>query len=239
MKKPIVRWTIGDVSKEGFVTLYHSVKNFINLYKDNFEYFICYNNITEKQLNIVKNFPIVFINQHNYINELKLNPICGNPCWKLYPPRLDLNRHEIFIDNDLIIYKKIPIIDNFLNKNNLLFISEAIMRSYGNFLKYITISENLNTGIFGLYPNFDFKLKINNIIEDKKIIKWSNHLDEQGLVSLIFQNYNFELIDLNQIYVCHKSFKLKKGKYGIHFVGLNNKKFQYIDAFKQIFFSMC
>jgi len=241
MKKPIVRWTIGDVSKEGFLILHYSIKSFIDLYKDQFDYFVCYNNIEESKLSKIKKFPVTFINQINYINEIKIKPILNNPCWKLYPPRLDLKRHEIFVDNDLIVYKKIPVIDKFLKEKDLLFISEAIMRSYGNFSDYITIPENLNTGIFGLYPNFDFKIKINNIIKNKKVITWKNHLDEQGLVSLIFQDYNFELIDLNQIYVCHKNFNLKKGKYGVHFVGLNNKNKlnQYTDAFKQVFFPMC
>jgi hypothetical protein len=126
----------------------------------------------------------------------------------------------MFIDNDLIVYEKIPTVDAFVKSQNLLFITEAIKRSYGIFDSLINYPHNLNTGFFGIYPEFDFQKEINSVIEEKSIV-WKNHLDEQGLISYIFSKKNLEVITLDQIYVCHKDFPYKKGKYGQHFVQMN------------------
>jgi len=116
MQKTILRWTIGKVSRDGMRCLIMSFQNLFALYGDRFEYFICYNNIKKNELRWTKKYPITLVCQHDFTSDLKIDPIKENPCWKLYPARLDLDCHEIFIDNDLILYKKIPIIDRFIEK---------------------------------------------------------------------------------------------------------------------------
>jgi hypothetical protein len=230
MQKPILRWTIGQVSTEGMECLKISVHNIVKLYKDQFQLFICYNNIEKNELNWTKKYPIELLCQHDYVSDLKIKPIPQNPCWKLYPARIDLDLHEMFIDNDLLIYEKIPTIDNFLKSNNLLFMTQAIKRSYGAFDSLIKSPINLNTGFFGVYPKFDLKNEINKTIE-KNNLQWKNHLDEQGLLAYIWINKKFELITLDQIYVCHKDFPYKLGKYGQHFVQLNKKMLNHWETF--------
>jgi len=105
-----------------------------------------------------------------------------------------------------------------------------VRRSYGNFDSLIESSINLNTGFFGVYPKFDLKKEINEILEKKQFF-WNDHLDEQGLLSYIFFKKKFELITLDQIYVCHKDFEYKKGKYGQHFVQLNRGFTKYWELF--------
>lgn len=99
-KKPIIRWTIGgNVSQHGIDCLGNSINCWKDLYGDSFDYFLCYNNIDVNKLN----FGVNLINQHEHLNSLSIQP--NSTAWKLYPPRISLQSHEIFIDNDLIIYK--------------------------------------------------------------------------------------------------------------------------------------
>lgn len=221
--KPILRWTVGNVSDEGIECLKLSIKWICKIYGDTFDYYLCHNNIDLDKLNWIKNTSIKLLNQHDYVSDLNINPMNNNPCWKLYPPRIDINRHEIFIDNDLIIYKRLPVIDKFLERNNLLFITEAIRRSNGSFDSIIKSTKNLNTGLFGLYPGFDLKNRINETLNLKIIKTWSCHLDEQGLLAYIFHNSDYELVTLDDIYVCHQDYQYKIGKYGQHFVELNRQ----------------
>jgi hypothetical protein len=221
--KPIIRWTIGDVSKNGFICLESSIKNFIKNYKNKFDYYVCYNTINEKKLNYIRKYPVKLLNQHDYVDELKIKPK-NHPCWKLFPPRININTHEIFIDNDLVLYEKLPLINRFLKNNDMLIITQARSRAYGNFSKLIKTKDNINTGFFGLYPNFDFKKEINNILNKKIIENWNAHWDEQGLVTYIFENYKYNLIPTTKIYAGTKMLPFTDGTKGIHYIGLNRKR---------------
>ena len=221
--KPIVRWTIGDVSENGFICLEHSIRNFIKNYENKFNYYVCYNTINEKKLNYVKKYPVKLLNQNNYVKELKIKPK-NHPCWKLFPPRININTHEIFIDNDLVLYEKLPLINKFLKNNDVLIITEARSRAYGNFSKLVKTEDNMNTGFFGLYPNFDFKKEINKVLNKKIIENWNVHWDEQGLVAYIFEKYNYNLISTRKIFAGIKKLPLTDGTKGIHYIGLNRKK---------------
>lgn len=226
-KKSIIRWTIGNTSKSGLECLKFSIKKFIYFYKENFDYYVCYNNINFKEISDLSHLDVKFIDQKNFIKEINIPPK-DNPCWKLYPPRIDINSYEIFVDNDLVLHKKIDL-ENYIS-NKKFFITEAIKKSYGSFNDLINEKFNFNTGFFGIPPFFDFKKEINNVVE-KFNVNWENsRYEEQGLVSYIFKNLNYEIIDLNKIYVCYKNYK--KGIYGMHFVGLNKNFTKYWDFYK-------
>jgi hypothetical protein len=220
--KNIVRWTVGNVSEEGLECLERSAINFINFYKDQFDYFICFNNIDAKKLNWSKKLNIRLIDQKDHLDSLDIMPLDGNPCWKIYPPRLDINKYEIFIDNDLVLYKKIDL-EKIIENNNF-FITQALEKNYGSFNKIIKSEPNLNTGFFGIAKKFDFKKEINKLIK-KFNVNWNQgHFEEQGIVSYIIKKQKYGIIDLNKLYVCFGDYQLAKN--GFHFAGLNvaNKK---------------
>lgn len=210
-KKPLIRWTIGNVSQDGIECLFKSISCWKSLYGDLFEYVVCYNNIDVNKLN----FDVNLINQNDFRNSLPISP--NLTAWKLYPPRLSLQSHEIFIDNDLIIYKKIPLIDRFLKSKNLFFCTEGLKRNFGIYSKDNYKELKLNSGFFGIPPYFDFC----KFIENKIKKDWTTWFDEQGLVASILSQNNLEIISLEDISICLNQFKM--GLYGIHFVGLNDK----------------
>ena len=217
--KPLVRWIVGNCHNAGIISLIQSIKNFKKLYKNKFRYCICYNNLSDKQLKKIKiltSSNIKLINQENYISEFDINP-CG-PAWKLYPARLSLETHEIIIDNDLILFKKLTEIEDLI-ENDKPFITEALKNCYGNFDNLISKNTTLNTGFIGYPPNFDIKKMILETIHKSKINCWSDHFDEQGCIASIFEKIDYNLITLNKINVCDH--KLKMGSHGIHLIGLN------------------
>lgn len=217
--KPIIRWTIGNVSNYGIDCLQASVSSFLKLYKNNFDYFICYNNLDFNKIKFLEKYNLNFLNQEEHKDSVCIEPI-SNPCWKLYPPRINLDVHEIFIDNDLIVYKKIPLIDKFLDSNKLFFITEAVKRSYSDNLNNF-IHNKFNSGFFGVPPKFDFLKKINNIINKYEIVSWEHSIfEEQSVVAkIIEEENNFSVISLDEIHVCFE--EIKNSKFGLHFVGLN------------------
>ena len=136
--KPIVRWTFGPFSKTGHDILRYSVKLFQREYNDEFDLFICINNLSEEEISLVTN-DLVFENCKFLIQDKlsnKLNMKISGAAWKLVPPSLNINTHEIVIDNDLVLFKRSKYIENFLNGNHIICTKSAI-RSYGNLDRYV------------------------------------------------------------------------------------------------------
>jgi hypothetical protein len=234
MLQPILRWTVGNLSKDGLDCFRFSVKSLYHLYGKSFEYYCCHNNTQLEKLDFLKAYPVKLVDQNKHTNSLSIPPLNNNPSWKLYPPRLDINRPEIFLDNDLIFYKKIPILDDFILGKNSFFITQAIKRSLGCFDKLVQSDINLNSGFFGIPAHFDFQQEIENALQIHNF-SWKNHLDEQGCVAFIFHQRKFELIALDQIYICHNALPYKTGKYGQHFVGINKGYTKHWTIFKKSF----
>ena len=176
--KPIIRWTIGPVSEDGFKCLNFSVFQFRKLYKDYFRYVICHNGLSDGQKKLLPDVELV--DQSMFISSLPVFP-CG-PAWKLYPPRLSIESHEIIIDNDVVIYKKPEAIAEFLKEKDMFVVTEAFKRSYsGIYQKDIPENFNINSGLVCLPPNFDYRKELLK----NEFKKWENHFDEQTLVAKV------------------------------------------------------
>ena len=123
--KPLFRLTIGPVKEFGLKLL----KKNVRLIKKNYpeaDVVVCFNQIDPALLNV----DVDKINQLDYVNSLPYYPKAET--WKLYPPRLRMESHEIILDNDILFFKRIPEIDEFLSSNrSLLF--EGRFREYGKY----------------------------------------------------------------------------------------------------------
>lgn len=211
----LVRWTIGPVREAGFECLKLSVLSFLNLYKA--DLFVCHNGLSENQFDFISKLPVNLIRQEDqsFVGD---KPV--GVAWKLTPPRLALDCHEIFIDNDLILTEKISEIDDFLSTNKSTLLIEAESRHYGRFENKVPIGYNINSGLFGLPPNFD----LGNYV--KLWGKWGENCpnlsrtwDEQGLVASALLNHNhFLIVPDTKITNCYSELLWAPG---MHFVGLN------------------
>jgi hypothetical protein len=235
-QKPIVRWVIGEVHELGYELLYESITNFKKIYGDKFEYCICYNSKKIKKyllkcLNLVN----YTFDQTFYLKEFSYNPLNKKgPHWKLYPPRLFQCNHELILDNDLIIYKKLDEIEIFLNNKDMLITTQAVKRSYNKkYDNYIKKEFNINSGLVGLPPNFNYKQELQTMLNLGPGY-WDEHLDEQTLVASVLQQQNTKIIPLKVISVASELTNYLFGEKGTHFVGTNGGFDKYWKHWKNV-----
>jgi hypothetical protein len=183
-----------------------------------FRRIVCYNESNNEQIKYLRSQNQVQLIDQKQINILDLWKF-SSAGWKLCPPRIDLNCHEIFCDNDLILLKPCKIIDNFLLKNTV-FACDGLQRNFGNFDSYVPAGIKLNTGIFGIPPGFDLKTKLIKIQAKVQNKGWNDIFDEQGFIATVFSKEpGCVIIPINEIYNCVNDFKMASG---LHFCGLNN-----------------
>lgn len=244
ISKPVIRWVIGPCHALGFELLNYSIKRFKRIYHNNFHYVICFNQLDDL---LKTQLPIDLVNatvdQNKYLNSLitpppkSSNSIAGTS-WKLYPPRLFNNQHEVIIDNDVIIYKRLPELEKFLESDKLFIVTEAFKRSYsGRFETLVNKNFNINSGLVGLPPKFDYATKINNLLE-KNSGDWQTHFEEQSLVAAVLQNENVKMISINKIQVSGPTPGFNIGSCGTHFCGVNKGYSQDWNVFKKTFFCL-
>lgn len=220
-KKPIARWTIGNTTLDGYKCLNLSIDSFLKFYE--MDIVICYNTKIE---NLPKNLhKFSLLDQTNYENS---EPKPKGVAWKLYPPRIDIDRHEICIDNDIVFNDRIKQIDDFLNNKSTLLL-EDLSRTYGRFEKHVPPGFRINSGIYGMPPGFDFE----SFVKFYSGNEWqknafnqhdkSETFDEQGIVALALLNHSSYII-IPKDTVTNCEHYLVEGKAN-HFIGLNRRNF--------------
>lgn len=222
--KPLVRWTIGAVLEIGVQCLRRSVRLFRSTYGDQFDYAICYNNCDPVTFS---DLGVELISQNQYVS---MYPYAPTPCgWKFYPPRLRIESHEIFIDNDIVCYRKIPAIERFLAKRDHAMLSEAInIRAYGAFSDIVPASVlHRNNGLIGLPPDYDLYAALVATMLAYPNRSWAEHLDEQGLTVFLLAQLPYELIPLEDVFICLREYRI--GRCGMHFGGLNRGVSKYYE----------
>ena len=185
----IFRYTLGPVKDLGLIILKESIRKLKTIYPE-FDIVICHNQLNDKQLNFIKKLKV-------HLHEQKYNGIGYKPTvenWKMYPQRLDITKHEIVMDNDIVLFDKFEEIDNFLISNNSTLTAEDTSRNLGKYDKFLKLKNGLNCGIFGMPPGFDFSLKMNEMCQKDTIKKWTKRYDDQGIISAAMSNHPYCII---------------------------------------------
>lgn len=217
-QKPLLRWTVGNVKDPGFETLAASVRHVRRLYGAEFDYVICHNGLTDRHLEKVRRLGEPLFDQRVYFETgegLHLEP--DGPAWKLYPTRLRLDRHEIVIDNDLVLYRRLPELEEFLASEKPL-VTQAVKDSYDRFSLHIREGFEINTGLLGFPPGFDLKPRIESL---PFLDQWHRHFDEQACVAAVLQHEDIILVPLGHVSVPRPNRPYMHGLHGVHFVGVN------------------
>jgi hypothetical protein len=215
----VARWTIGSTTNAGFECLQRSIESFTQFY--DVKVVICHNCPREMLPTLSANF----VDQKKYLNsEIKPKGVA----WKLYPPRIAPDTHEIQIDNDIVFEEQIEEIDQFFAGDCTLLL-QASSRNYGRFDNHVPPGHCINSGIFGMPPGFNFEKYINFHVhtewEENATGKHaaSKTFDEQGLVAFALLNYHRYII-IPETTVTNCENNLIHGK-GLHFIGLNRDEF--------------
>ncbi len=213
--KPLLRYILGNVKLNGLSCLAESIRLMKRLY--DFEICIAYNNITKQQYEFILNLNVELIQAQP--NSLPILPLVEN--WKLYPPRLDINRHEIIVDNDYILLKRLEELDQFLDSDELCIVSEDNDRNLGQFSQVAEYRTGINSGLYGIPPGYNFQYDIIQFLGKHNVKSWSPRFDDQGIVSCLLTTKPHVTIPLWKVPFCCSNYKLRKGVYGYHFVELN------------------
>lgn len=220
--KPFVRYTVGSTTSNGILCLIEGVRQFSALYPE-CVIVVCYNQLTHKQLGKLRTANITLVNQEEHIDSLSVKPIQGyNVHWKLYPPRLSIDTHELFIDNDIVLTRRLDKIDRFLQGQHFL-LYQGLHGLYGNYPPLLQSNIKINSGVFGLPPHYDWKQDLVEYVAD-----WNDPFDEQGLVARliakpvdIISQIEIPIIETNHSLKAHDT---NMSCCGYHFVGLNRSE---------------
>ena len=215
--KPLFRWTIGPATADGFRCLRLSIDSFLRHY--DCEPVVCYNG-PEPDITCRK------IDQKSYLTPLPVPPV--GVAWKLYPPRLASDRHELVVDNDVVLNERLPQIDAFLSRDCTLLLCET-SRTYGRFSSHVPAGLCVNSGLYGMPPGFDLGAAVSGYLGDG----WERNafgehaesftFDEQGLVAMALSGHG-DCEFVPHTYVTNCETELVPGK-GHHFIGLNRRAF--------------
>jgi hypothetical protein len=174
----------------------------------------------------VEQLPNVLLHNQDFYKYRRLKPV--GVAWKLYPPRMLYHRHEILIDNDIVFTDKIEEIDKFFAGDCTLLL-EGLSRNYGRFENHVPPGFNINSGIYGMPPQFNLtkyiKMFAGEMWEENATGSHaaSKTFDEQGLVAFALLNHpNYVIIPNTTVTNCGQH--LIHGK-GLHFVGVNRNQF--------------
>jgi hypothetical protein len=182
--------------------------NFRKIYGKIFDYVICINGRDSSSLN---NLDVEILIQ----SSIEGCPKPKGVAWKLYPPRLNSEVHEIFIDHDVVLVDRIPKVDLFLSMQDAFMYSQSFSKDgeYGRFRNSVTQGFRLNSGFFGLPPGFSFLLE--------GLPEWEGYFDEQGFVASTFcRQKNLIRVELNDLWICMDD-NLPMGVKGYHFCKTN------------------
>lgn len=204
MSKPLWRWTVGSCLKQGLEVLAESIKKTTSTIGiDKFDWLICHNGLSIESVDFLKNAigdrPITLFEQHWSMcpvedvcqtphrpdGSLEWNGNkCGGTMWKVCPPRMRIESHEIVMDNDIVILKGLSAVDDFLKSSSHALVLEEPIRFYGRYDHMFGAGgPYLNSGLMGFPPGYDFAAAIQRVWEANGKLQKLSQADEQGLLT--------------------------------------------------------
>lgn len=223
IKRPLFRWTVGRTCDKGYEVLKHSIKGAMKSFgPERFDWVINYNKLPEDKLfHISRNIlaglpaPVSMIEQngddipipHSFDSShdaSTFHDVSSGSWWKICPPRLRIDAHELIMDNDIVMLKPNKEILQFLQGNSTLVLEDnSIHLGRYNDLFDLRNASALNSGLIGLPPLYDFGKAIHKMWFDNG--KYDNLVggDEQGLLTATLKQQQHIIIPRNKIIGLH------------------------------------
>lgn len=188
-----IRWTVGDVSDEGFEALRLSIWGAHRLFGADAAYAVCVNSIPVDTAQRKTGDVPAGVNWHDATGDVPaflrnyFDPAMAEGVgWKLAPPRYFPDRFELCLDNDVIFTAMPSAIalwlttdpsfqSNFadgprtqlgVSLSNQCLMAQDVAAHFGVFADMCP-SEARNAGIRGFPPHFDLRLALQTVLEEK------------------------------------------------------------------------
>lgn len=224
-----LRWTIGNVSDEGFEALRLSVWGATKAFGLTASYVIC---INSTPLDVAREragaLPagVEWLDVSNAMwPELRPHvslDMAEGVAWKFAPLRVSAARYELALDNDCILWSLPRALSDALRDQDSCVIAADVVPCFGQFAARCG-SEPRNSGIRGIPASFDFGRAILDVLEEQPVTLRSE-LDEQGLqVAAMMRHGAVHVVPVSDVSICSPfpPHLPNLGKCGAHFVGLN------------------
>jgi hypothetical protein len=229
----LVRWTIGDVSANGFEALRLSLWGARKIFGSEAGYVVCVNTLpltlarklagdvpAEVEWRDVTGEVPEFLKQHLDAG------MSEGVAWKFAPPRLRADGYELSLDNDCILWKMPEAIRRWLTSAEYACMIAADVRACFGKFSDVCGPEPRNSGIRGLPPGFLLKESLQRLLQEYQVTLTSE-LDEQGLqVAVLRQTGEPLVVRIDEVSICSPfpPHMLTLGNCGAHFVGLNARQ---------------
>ncbi len=235
-----VRWTIGDVSARGFEALKLSLWGVHRLLGARAAMVVCVNTVSVEEAArrasplppgvrleraAREHLPSLL---HGRIDD----GLAEGVAWKLAPLHRFPDRHELALDNDVILWSIPDALAAFLDgddagddANGACLLAEDVRACFGRFAP-LCGSAPRNTGIRGLPPGFDLATALGRVLDGTDAVLTSE-LDEQGLqVAALHQVGALRVVPVTDVTICSPFAPHTPGlgRCGAHFVGLNARR---------------
>ncbi|WP_394827927.1 hypothetical protein [Pendulispora albinea] len=226
-----IRWTIGDVSDAGFEALRWSIEGAHRVFPDA-ERVVYVNTLAtaeaRRRCGPVTGLVAWRSATHEVPRWLAAHLDDGfaeGVAWKLAPVRAFPDRHELSLDNDVILWSLPAAIASWLRDEGSCLLAEDVRACFGRFAPQCG-NEPRNLGIRGLPPGFDLEQAMQRVLAQWPG-KLASELDEQGLqVAAIGSGAPTHVVPLRDVTICSPfpPHLPRLGACGAHFCGVNTKK---------------
>jgi hypothetical protein len=230
-----IRWTIGNVSREGFEALRFSVWGAWRIFGNVADYIICLNSVplsSAQQMagklpsdvgwHVVSkaDLPTFF---RDYLND----GMAEGVAWKFAPLRIFPDRFELSLDNDFIVWSLPCAVWAWFASDapGLCLTAEDVKSCFGQYAEFCG-TEPRNLGIRGLPPQFDLAGALESVLREIPV-KLDSELDEQGLqLAALSLRVKPLAVSLEDVSICSPfpPHLPHLGRCGAHFVGLNAQR---------------
>jgi hypothetical protein len=229
-----IRWTMGDVSPQGFEALRLAVWGAWRVFGPGAGYTICVNTLSVDEVRRrTGELPpgVEWRAASGYMPEwlaphVDAANMAEGKAWKFDPLQVYPDRWELSLDNDCILWEMPPSIAAWLDEGDpdRCLIAADVAACHGAFLRY-TGGEPRNAGIRGVPPGFALADALSAILRENPVVLTSE-LDEQGLqVAAVSRLKPPVVVPVSEVSICSPfpPHLPHAGTHGAHFVGLNDR----------------
>ncbi len=230
-----IRWTIGHVSEEGFEALRLSILSATRLFGRDATYVVGVNSTTLDTARAKTGEIPKYVEWKDTSKEIPdfLRPrfdqnMSEGVGWKFAPLHIFPEKHELSLDNDVILWEMPQSLREWLAQKTRCLIAEDVQRYLGKFDGQCPPG-CYNSGIRGLPPYFPLKDAVESVLEDHerqtgKQVLLTSELDEQGLQVAAVSRWDMPfVVAVDEVTICSPFWPKRPnlGRCGAHFVGLN------------------
>lgn len=226
-----IRWTIGDVSAAGFAALRLSIHGALRLFGPEADYVVYVNTLTVAQAR-ARTGPVppgivwraAPRDAPDVLGRFLDPAMAEGVAWKFLPLRAFPDRHELALDNDVILWDLPAAIHEWLDgcDPTARVLAADIAPAHGQFAELCGPAPR-NSGIRGTAPAFDLEAALGEVLR-RRPVSLASELDEQGLqIAALSLDKPPLVVTVDEVSICSPFHPHcpELGCCGAHFVGLN------------------